>query len=192
MRPPNWALAAAVLLFVAACSNSPETPKPLPQLSFAQHGPIRLDVASVEVIDAYRPPQGGANVEHLFSTPPQGAVRRWVSDRMKPVGRDGVARVTIMDARVVEQSLQPSGGWFTKEPAERYSGRLEVLVEADSPGRRTTGNANVVVERSITVLEDVSLSERSRAWFNMTDAMMADFNKAMEAKIRQHLAPIVR
>jgi hypothetical protein len=191
MRLEPW-MATAVLLFLSACSNSSEPSKPLPSLSFTQHGPIRLDVASVEVIDIYQPPQGGDNVEHLFSTPLQLAVRRWVSDRVKPVGRDGVVRVTIMDAKVVEQSLKPSGSWFSREPAERYTGRLEVLLEADSPGRRTTGNANVVVERSITVLEGISLADRSRAWFNMTQDMMADFNKAMEAKIRQHLAPLIR
>ena len=185
-------IAVVVLLLVSGCSNGPGRPQPLPTLSFAQYGPIRLDVASVEVIDVYRSPQGGDNVEHLFPTPPQAAVRRWVADRIKPVGRDGIVRVTIMDAKVTEQSLNPSGGWFSKEPTERYIGRLEVVLEADSPGRRTTGNANVVVERTITVLEDISLAERSRAWFNMTQDMMTDFNKAMEAKIRQHLGSLIR
>ena len=194
-RPERWfgrVVAFLALLFVASCSNGVERAEPLPQLTFAQYGPIQLDVATVEVIDVYRAPGGGANVEHLFPTPPQAAVRRWVADRIRPVGRDGVLRVVIMDAKVVEESLKPSGSCFTKEPAERYTGRLEVLLEADSPGRRTTGNAVVVVDRSITVLEDISLAERSRAWFKMTEAMMADFNKAMEGQIRQHLRPIVR
>ena len=97
-----------------------------------------------------------------------------------------------MDAKVVEESLKPSGGLFSKGQSERYRGRLEVLVEADAPGRRTFGNANVIVERTITVAEDISLADRSRAWHNMTEAMMADFNKAMEARIRQHLGPLVR
>jgi hypothetical protein len=185
------ALATAALA-LAACSNSPEPAKPLPPLSFTQYGPIRLDVGRVEVVDVYAPPRDGAHVEHLFSTPPQAAVRRWASDRLQAVGRDGIARISIMDAKVTEENLKPSGGWFTTGQSERYRARLEVLLEADSPGRRAFGNANVVVERTITVPENISLADRSRAWHGMTEAMMADFNKAMEAKIRQHLAPIVR
>ena len=41
--------------------------------------------------------------------------------------------------------------------------------------------------RTRTVREDASLHDRKRIWFEMTEALMKDFNAEMEKNIRQHL-----
>ena len=64
---------------------------------------------------------------------PHMAVSRWVSDRLKPTGSSGHAKVTIRDASVIEESLKSVGGLrgaFTTEQSERYVGKIEVEIEA--------------------------------------------------------------
>ena len=47
-------------------------------------------------------------------------------------------------------------------------------------------------ERSRTVAEGVSLNDRERVWFEMTEAMMNDLNTSLQRQINQHLRAFVR
>ena len=47
-------------------------------------------------------------------------------------------------------------------------------------------------ERSRTVAEDVSLIDREKVWFEMTEAMMNDLNASLQRQINEHLRAFVR
>src|SRR3989304_3468878 len=93
---------ALIALALALPLNACETPPPaqkLPEITFAHLPPIKLNVATVEVVVRYRPPMKAPNVEHLFPTPPLKALRTWAADRVKAVGRSGTAAFGIDLAR---------------------------------------------------------------------------------------------
>ena len=185
---------AVALLVVAGCSAGMERPG-YPQISFAHLPPISLDVARVEVVDAYVSPATAPNVEHRFPVSPAATAENWGRDRLKPVGASGVVRVTVRRASVVEVPLERTKGLrgaFTVDQSERYEGVIEMAVEIFGNDGERRGMVEAQSKRTQTVPEDLSLNEREKIWFDMTDALMASMNKQLEEQIRAHLTSWVR
>ncbi len=178
-------------LVVAGCAAAP-TRSPLPEITFQHRAPIRLAVAGIDVVDAYRPPGRPPNVEHEFATPPARAAARWARDRLRAAGQDGRLRFVILRADVVEVALarrQGLGGTFSVEQRERYDAVLLVRLEARS--RLGSGVVTATARRSQSVAEDITLNDRERVWFAMTEALMRELDAQLEAGIRRHLARFV-
>ena len=185
----NW-LGGLACLTVAACSTPPSGV--YPELGFAHREPIRLAVAEIEVVEQYRPPGAPPNVDHRVPQPPISVMRRWADQRLAPAGTDGVARVIITDASIVQEAVQQSGGvvgLLSVEQSERYSARLAMAVEVASAAG--SGRADAVAERSVTVLEDATLAEIEDAWFRMVDGAANDLDRELEGNIRLYLEPFV-
>ena len=128
------------LLLLAACVDDTPTKYAKP-ISFADEPPIRLNVATIEVVDDYVPPRKLPNVEHAAPTPPYTAVRTWANERLKAVGRTGYARVLIEDAHITQRHV---GG-----DDNQYNGRINVIVEAHAGDlSQPTATAEVTVQRS--------------------------------------------
>ena len=189
LRP---SLVAALCLALAACAPAPARPT-YPDLHFTERPPLRLDVASVDVRNDYQMPFRAPNVEHDFPVSPGHAAENWARDRLKPVGRDGRAVFAIRDASVVEIELPKEGGItgaLTTAPAQRYDMRLEASVQIlDRGGEARSATAQVT--RSQSVLEGITPNERDQAWYSMTQAAMADFDRQMETEIRNNFGNFV-
>jgi hypothetical protein len=187
-------LTSLLVLTTTACETAAPPPR-LPQMSFAHLTPIKLDVTRIETVSEFQPSFQPPNVEHLFPTSPEMAARRWIQDRVQPTGRGRLARFIIHEASAVETKLKTDkgfGGSFKNEQSERYdlalSATLQILDERHMP----VANANARVTRSRTVLEDTSLAKREQIWFEITEAMLKDFDREIEANIRQYMAPYIR
>lgn len=181
-----------LFLIVAGCTAMPADP--MPRLNFSNLTPIKLNVASIEVIDDYTPPMQAPNVEHLFATPFYDAVQLWAKQRLGMAGPEGFVRLTITEASVKEVSLpieQGLRGMLTRQQAYRYDARLAVQLEADAPGVDSRGYITVVAERSRTIVEGVSLAEKERAWHEITKSIMDDLDKSVERSLRQRLPGLV-
>ncbi|MCH7935984.1 MAG: hypothetical protein IH994_02695 [Proteobacteria bacterium] len=182
-----------LVLGLAAC----ETPVPeqsLPELTFAHLKPIKLNVATIEVVSHYKQPLKPPNVEHLFPTPPLRALRRWAGDRLKAVGKSGSARLIIKKASAVETVLKKKTGFtatFTKQQSQRYDLSVEATLEIFADGR-PRGRASAHATRFSTVREDASINTRQRLWFDLTEALVRDFDVEMENNIRRHLGAWIR
>lgn len=178
------------LVALAGCETPPPESR-FPEMTFAHLGPIRLDVAEIEVIETYRSPLAPPNVEHLAPTRPAEAVRRWAADRLRAEGRGGRAKLIIERADIIETGLKKTGGvrgLFTVDQSERYDATLEVVLEVrDGQGLRS-GFAKAQTSRSRTVAEDASAAERDRLLFRLTEDLMADMDRTLEENIRRHLA----
>jgi len=184
------ALLCLVLLALAACETPPPETR-FPEMTFAHLGPIRLDVADIELVEAHPPPLKHPNVEHLAPTSPADAMRRWAADRLRATGGAGRAKLTIERADIVETALKKTGGvrgLFTTDQSERYDATLEVVLEVrDDQGRRS-GFAKARASRSRTIAEDASAADRDRLLFRLTEELMADIDRTLEENIRRHLA----
>jgi hypothetical protein len=185
---------AFVAIVVAGCAAEVQKPG-FPQISFAHLQPISLNVARVEVENRYVSPAARPNVEHEFPVSPAAVAMNWGRDRLRAAGASGVARVVVRRASVVEVPLKRSEGvkgLFTRDQSERYDAVIDMMAEI----RDEAGNVRVTVEstakRSRTVSENISLIEREKVWFEMTEAMMSDLNMALENQMRIHMKDWIR
>jgi hypothetical protein len=190
LRPAVLAIAATLAL--GACTSAPPRPQAR-QISFANLAPISFDVARVEVVQQYQPPQVPPNVDHLTPVSPTDAIRRWANDRVRAMGASGTMRVIIKDASIIETSLKPTTGIrgaFTTDQSERYDGRLSVDLVVEVPSRQFKGYTGATVARTISVPENVSLQGREDAWHSLVERMMADLNAKLEEGIDGNLSAV--
>ncbi|MHA1598695.1 MAG: hypothetical protein ACTSV1_08235 [Alphaproteobacteria bacterium] len=184
-------LAAVIALFLSGCAMTPPA-QVLPELTYAHLQSIRLHAGTLEIVSDYKSTMVAPNVEHRMETSPGQAFRRWAADRLVLTGGADKARLTIVDASVVETRLATQGGLkgaFISEQAERYRASLKVKLEIIEPGGASRGFASAEAIRSITVPEDASLNQREQVWFNLVEALMNDFNAEFEKKIGEFLPP---
>lgn len=193
-RSPALASLLAVVFLLTGCAKELQKPG-FSQISFAHLQPISLNVARIEVENRYVSPATRPNVEHEFPVSPAAVASNWARDRLRAVGQSGVARVVVRRASVVEVPLKRTTGVtgvFTRDQSERYDAIIDMMVEL----RDAAGNVRVTAEstakRSRSVSENVSLIEREKIWFEMTETMMSDLNTALENQVRIHMKEWIR
>ena len=181
-------LAIMVAAGLSACETVIEEPK-YADLTFSHLGTIELNVAEINVVKAYQPSTNPPHVELEFPVSPLDTAARWATDRLKATGTSGVATVTITEASVKETALEKTDGItgaFTTDQSERYDAAMTMSIKAEDPtGRQATTTANV--QRSTTVPEDVSLNERSKIWYQLTEKIMQDLDQQMVESINAHM-----
>lgn len=191
-----WTASAlgALMLLVAACSTTVTRPV-FEEMAYGHLPPLVFNVGRIEVVDDYRAPLVEPNVEHRFPTPPAVAIKRWVTDRVQAAGAGDILRITIRDAsakRVELETNQDLEAWFTTEQAERIDARVDVQFQiVDDDG---TEGSYAVAEavRARTLPEGATLNERDQVYFDLTAALINDFNASMEQAIRQYLGDHLR
>ena len=189
-------VAVASFLALVACST-PAPTQVLPKLTFSHLAPIKFDVETVEISNLYKAPNDWAYIEDQFPTSPANAIRTWAIERLKPVGNagSGTLRIVINQASVREHDLKLDKsfkGAFTKQQSNRYDMNIDVALELIDGAGKKVGFSAAKVDRSITTREDISLNHRDKRWFETTEKAMEDFNREMEANIRQYLAGWLR
>ncbi|MFQ5972142.1 MAG: hypothetical protein ACE5Q3_07390 [Alphaproteobacteria bacterium] len=184
------AVALLTLGVLAGCAEVGPAPK-FPELTYDHLAPIPLDVAELRIVTAYQPPLDVPNVEHRAPTAPATAARRWAEDRLIATGARGRRAVfTIVNAAIVESELERSSGLrglLTTDQSERYDAALEVQLEVFSATGKREGLATASARRSRTVAENITLNERERVWFELTEKLMRDLNVELERSIRELL-----
>lgn len=186
----RWLIVAMLAALVAGCATEPP-PDRFAELRYTHLPRIDLAVANVEVMESYRAPARAPNVEHQFPTPPGTAAARWARDRLHAAGGANLVRVSILDASVIEVPLKRSQGLrglVTTDQSERYDGTLHIRVEMLAPDGRRLAMVESRATRSRSVAENITLAERERVWFRLTEDMMNDINTSLESQIRQHFA----
>ena len=174
-------------LALSACELHPPE-SDFPELTYGHLEPLRLDVAAIEVEQAYQPSSDPPNVELLFPVRPGDAAANWARDRLQAAGTARRLRFIVREASVTETALETQGGLtgaMTTEQSERYDAKLAVEIEIiDNTGRKEA-RASARVMRSITVAEDATLHEREATWYGLTQKLMNDLNKQLEDTLRR-------
>ncbi|MBI3514602.1 MAG: hypothetical protein HY060_11135 [Proteobacteria bacterium] len=177
-------LAASVLL--AACTQPAAVGPRFPEITFQQYRPFEFAVGRVEIVREYVPPLAAPNVDHLFAVPPLRMAEQWARDRLVATGGPGELRFVIKRASVVEAELPRTTGIrgaFTKDQSQRYDAVLEVEIEIRSERGYRDGIVSARAERRQSVAEDISLAERERTWFSLTEALARDLNAELDRNI---------
>lgn len=193
-RSPVFATFVAAVFLLAGCATDVERPG-FPKISFAHLQPISLNVARIEVENRYVSPATRPNVEHEFPVSPAATASNWGRDRLRAVGSAGVARVIVRRASVVEVPLKRTTGVkgaFTRDQSERYDAVIDMMIELRDANGNVRATAESTAKRWRSVSENISLNDREKVWFEMTEAMMADLNTALENQVRIRMKEWIR
>ena len=176
---------------LSAC-ETPLKVQTLPDITFSNLQPIRLNVASVETVSEFKSPLKLPNVDHLFQVSPEKALKNWGRDRVAETpGATGQARFIIKNAAATESKLAIDKGFtgqFKKELSERYTVFVEGELQLIDTSGVVRAQASAKAERSRTIREDASLNEREKLWHDITRAVVTDFNGVMERAINTHFS----
>ena len=171
---------------LTACTQRAVVGPRFPEITFQQHRPFEFAVGRITIVREYVPPLAAPNVDHLFAVPPMRMAEQWARDRLVAAGGPGELRYVIKRASVVEAQLPRTTGIrgaFTKDQSQRYDAVLEVEIEIRSERGYRDGIVSARAERRQSVSEDVSLAERERVWFSLTEALARDLNDEFERNI---------
>jgi hypothetical protein len=182
------------LAALVAC-DTPPMRQSFATLTFQDRPAIRLDVAQVEIVQAYKAPGVAPHVDHLFPQKPVDVAAAWGRDVLQAAGERGMATYTVLDASATETALPRSTGMtqmFKTEQSDRYDLHIEVKLEIGNPLLATTGFVTAAANRSQTVAEDMTMNQREAVWFQMTESAMRELDQKLEAAIRDKLKVFVR
>ena len=184
------------LIFLAACQPAPQRTV-FSEPTYSHLGQIRLDVGKIDVLEAYQPSFAAPNVEHAFPVSPMTVARAWARQRLLAVGSidSGRAVFTIREASVVDTELPVTEGVrgaFRVDQSRRYDALLTVQLEIFGSGGGQRGWVNVTARRSQTAPEGITLDGRDRLWFAMTEALILDMNRELEARIYEVFGSFLR
>ncbi len=188
-KPHRHVIVAALLILTGCAAEVPV--QSFPQITFRHLQPLDLRVVDIRV-DEDLPAPTANDVTAGLPASPGRALSQWARDRLRLAGSTrATARFTILAARVLRTDLKVEGGLaavFKKQVDQRFDGLVEAEIEIlDERGiRRATAQAKA--ERVITVREDDTIANRRQKLFEMTEKMMADFDREMEKAIRRHFA----
>ncbi len=184
------------LLAISGClATAPN--QMLPKLTYLHMAPLNFAVEKVEIDNRYKAPNDPAYIENWFPTSPEIAIRSWAKERFKHVGNEGSGTLLIIinqaSVRKYNLSLDTSlKGMFTKQQSNRYEVNIDVAIKLIDRKGNQMGFSAAQVTRSITTREDISLNDRDRLWLEVTEKTMEDFNREIDANIRQYLAVWLR
>jgi hypothetical protein len=192
-RPSICGIVAATVLMLglAACNTPPER-RSYPEITFQHLAPFKLDVAHVEIVQAYRPDPAN-DIADQFPEAPAKVAAQWAQDRLLAVGTQGQATYTITLAKATDTQLKRSQGMSAvthKDQSDRYDLAISVNLEVQNGGK--SGALTAQAARSQTVAEDITLNQREGVLFNLLDATMKDLNKRLETLIPQYAGGFVR
>ena len=185
------AIAIGLLFALCACSGvNPPAPR-MPQMTFANLQALQLDVARVEIVSKYQPPAQAPHIEYDMPVSPENAIKRWVQDRLQPVGKSGTLRVTILDAQATDNPLKVDTGvksLFEKQQVSRVDVSVEVLLQILDERQFAVAEASAKASRSRTMPEGLKLNERDSILYDLVEATMLEFNTNMDPYMRTSFA----
>ncbi|MES2984799.1 MAG: hypothetical protein V4735_06410 [Pseudomonadota bacterium] len=184
-------VAILALITLAACEQAPGSYQPEP-FSFEHATPMRVNVAQIKVIEAYKSALRRPNVEQDFPVPPAVAVNKWVAQRLIASGSTGVMEITIDDASVKEVPLSKTKGvtgLFTDDQDARYDARIHVTMRVyDGVNAISAASGDIEVTRARSINEKATVDERQRIFHKMTRDMMDSFDQQAQARLRSYFS----
>jgi hypothetical protein len=191
MRFPVCLALLVIGLNLGGCST-PTHRQEFPEITFQHLPPFRLDVAHIEIVEAYQP-DPAHDIGDQFPEKPSAVARQWAEDRLLAVGQQGEAVYTITLAKAIDTPLKRSQGMSAmthKDQSDRYDLAITINLEVHSGGK--SGALTAQAARSQTVIEDLTLNQREAVLFNLLDVTMKDVNAQMEKLIPQYIGGFVR
>jgi hypothetical protein len=160
--------------------------------------PLRIDVARIEVVQAYGPPQRPPYVEHRMIVSPLATLDDWARRHLEPAaaGRDDSAAVFVIeDASLVAEKNRIRKGLLDsliREDSDKYTLRLAVTLQVRDRLGATVGSTSAEAYAWRTVPESTKDSARAAVWHELLIAAMDNLIPLFEANTRSYLARFLK
>ncbi len=188
----HLALIVGLGSLLAACSSASPPMRRFPEMTFRNVPPVQLDVGRIEVVSQYQPPAEAPHIEFDMPVSPEAALKRWVQDRLQPVGRTGILRVVIRDASATETPLKTDKsftGLFKKEQDADVVMSVDVALQMLDDHQFVVAEVTGKQSRSHTELEGQKLNERDKLLYDMVEDLLKGFNTEVDGNIRTTFGP---
>jgi hypothetical protein len=187
----TWVSSSTDLFKSSATPNLP--PAPPPEISFTRYQPIYLDVASIEIVDEYKPPMQEPYVEHLLPFTPVDTMRTWVKDRLRAVGLNKSLQVIIKEASVISTKLPlpEDKSSLTTIPNRRYDAKLVVEIRIYGTDAMSEASIFITSTQANVISEGASLIERQAIFHRMLYALMESANAELERQIFKYFSKYI-
>ncbi|MCH2548634.1 MAG: hypothetical protein MK031_01095 [Alphaproteobacteria bacterium] len=167
-----------------------------PELTYSHLGLFRLDVSEIQIVNKFVPAMRLPNIEHLMPVAPAFAAKSWAEDRLQKKGSSGRRAIfTILDASVVKSPLRKKNGvrgTFTIDQSELYKASVKVRLEIFNLDGSSAGAVEAASWRSKSVPENITLNDRDKVWFHLTEAVTNELNSELERSIPKFLGNYLR
>ena len=188
------ALLLVVTLSFASCADV-STEAQFPQLTYVHLGKFILDVSKIEIVNKFKSTFDANTVEHMMPVPPAVAAHQWAKDRLEPSGYSGRRAVfTIVEGTVLSKSLKREDGIrgaIKIEQSELFEAKILVRIEVFDSNNRRLAMTKAEALRFRSVSENITLNERDKIWFAMSETIISDLNKELENSIPKFLGKYI-
>jgi hypothetical protein len=161
-----------------------------PTMTFQYLSPIKLLVSDIKLISEIKLKVEAPNVAHKIPIAPEEAVIRWAKDRLLIAGNKNIAKMVIMQANAREIKLDLDKnlmGIFKNQQSHRFEAIIEARLEILDENYFRQAFVISRAQKSITVAEATSMSDRREIWYNLIELLMTDFNLVMQKNIKEKL-----
>lgn len=182
----NLAFALMVGLMLASCGKS--SPVEYKPLYFSQYQPIYLSVASIEVVEEYKPKMRPPFIEHLIPYSPTEATRIWVRDRLRTAAgsENKTMQVIVKNGSVMATTASTSS--IPLLPGEvRYDAKLEVEIRIYGESVISEASMFVNATRNIKLPSNADDRTKQIAFRKLISDMMDEFNAEMEKNLFMYM-----
>jgi hypothetical protein len=170
-RARAWLLAllslAAPAVLAGCADNEPAPPTTFAPLSYSYLRPLRLNVGSIEINDAWAPDPASHDISAQSPAIPLDALRQMAQDRLVAAGASGRAVFTVQQA-----SITPAGG--------NLDGLFRVRLDLYTSDGQRAAYAEAAVSRSAPAPDSDDAAATRAALYGLTRQMMSDMNVEFE------------
>lgn len=160
-----------------------------PGISYQAAAPVTVNAGRIEIFNSYNAPMAAPNVEHMFRMTPSAAAQELARRQISAAGGSRVLRVIVDDASV-RQTILPKEqgviGMVQRDPEEKFDARVALrfeLVDEAAPDI-IVGRANVVATRERTVKGGMTLAERDKAYYDLTQTLVNDLAQGIGTTVQ--------
>ncbi len=186
----RWVRATGLVLMLAACTPTADTPPPAPAPVLP---PIRLAVGSVEVASEAQYPANmnfiGRRRSELLAQDAQTFLR----SRLEAAGGVDVAKATVVEATIIERAPDNPGGALSTQPSWEMSGTLALKVAiVDGFGvEQGFASSRVQITRSISPRMGVEAKDNfSRTLSSdLVQASSRELEQSITRNLASHVSP---
>lgn len=165
-------------------------------VNFADASSLSTDAAGLTFEVRNRPPREYPHVGYRAPFTFEQAARDWATTHFSLNGNSvNNLRITLRDGDIVEKLLPVKKGikgFFTKDQAAEYEGKLEIEIAVVDPNGRVLAQAEGKAWHSRTITEGATEADKQAVWAEMIKKTFDDLDVELQPKIRTALAQFVR
>ena len=149
--------------------------------------PIKLNVKNLEIKDLYKIPFEDPFVEHRMRRSPSDALISWAHTILRPVGTEGLATLSIVEASAILSSISSDFKFldlFKNKQSTKLTIKLKVKLEITKDNNNQTGYLDIFAAANKSAPESASISQLEAIWDQNLNNSLGKFDSEFRTRIK--------